>query len=124
MLSETGGITNGKYQKTRKQLFARRIDGLHTRQAAAQSAAEDGQAANRAYAKADRKVVTGAGDDLRDELQEAEPRHRSVDHAGKIHRNLAAKACSTNTKPSAQRKQSATTDASRPKMTMCSAEKV
>ena len=33
------------------------------------------------------------------------------------------KVCCANTKPSAQRKQSATTGASRPKMTMCSAEK-
>ena len=72
MLSETGGITNSEYQKTRKQLFARRLNGLHTRRAAAQPAAENGQATNRAYAKADRKVVTGAGDDLRDELQKAE----------------------------------------------------
>ena len=80
---------------------------------AAQSAAGDGQAANRSYAKADGEVVTGAGDDLRDELQEAEPRHRSVNHAGKVHRDLAAKACSANTKLSARQKRSAMTGASR-----------
>ena len=42
---------------------------------AAQSAAENGQAAHRSYAKADGKVVTGAGDAVRDELQEAESGH-------------------------------------------------
>ena len=56
----------------RKQLFACRLDGLHARRTAAQSAAEDGQAAHRPYTKADGKVVAGAGDDLRDELQEDE----------------------------------------------------
>jgi hypothetical protein len=75
VLSETGGITNGKYQKTRKQLFARRLNGLYTRRAAAQPAAENGQAAHGPYAKADGKVVAGAGDDLRDELQEAKSGH-------------------------------------------------
>ena len=56
------------YQKTRKQLFACRLDGLHARRTAAQSAAEDGQAAHRSYAEADGEVVTGAGDAVRDEL--------------------------------------------------------
>lgn len=56
------------YQKTRKQLFARRLNGLYTGRAAAESAAENGQAAHRAYADADGEVVTGAGDAVRDEL--------------------------------------------------------
>ena len=90
MLSRTGGITNGKYQKTRKQLFTRRLDGLHTRRSAAQPAAENGQAARGTYAEADGKVAAGAGDAVRDELQEAKSGHRSVDHIGEIHRNLGA----------------------------------
>ena len=68
-------------------------------------------------------LVTGAGNVVRDELQEDESSHRPVDHAGKVHGNLAAKACSANTKLSARQKRSVTTGASRPKMTMCSAEK-
>ena len=64
-----------KYQKTRKQLFARRLQWAIHPTGAAQPAAENGQAAHGPYAKADGKVVAGAGDDLRDELQEAKSGH-------------------------------------------------
>ena len=93
MLSETGGITNGKYQKTWWELPARRLDGLHTGWTAAKSAAEDSQATCGPYAKADGEVVTGAGDAVRDELQKDESGHRPVDYAGKVHGNLAPDDC-------------------------------
>ena len=54
-------------------MFSFRFDVRHAGRTSAQSAAENGQAANGAYAKADGKVATGAGDAVRDELQEAEP---------------------------------------------------